>query len=358
MKGYLILEDGHIFEGEFFGEERESIGEVVFNTSITGYQEVLTDPSYYGQIVVMTYPLIGNYGINDEDNQSEKIQVAGFIVHEYVDNYSNHRAKMSLKEFLRKYHIPALSGIDTRKLTLHIRDKGAMRGGIFTSKDGSLEKVLSSPKMEGTNLVEYVSTKEIKTVYRGKKPFIAVYDFGIKKKILEYLSTYNYEIRIYPPKYPAQDIIKEKPLFVFFSNGPGDPSAVSYAIQNAKELLDVGYPLFGICLGHQIISLALSLKTYKLKFGHRGANHPVKNLKTNRIDITSQNHGFAVSDENIPKGVEISYINLNDYTVEGLYSKKYRFITQQNHPEAAPGPHDANYIFYEYKEFLKELNIL
>ncbi|MDD5456034.1 MAG: glutamine-hydrolyzing carbamoyl-phosphate synthase small subunit [Candidatus Margulisbacteria bacterium] len=370
-KTILVLEDGRYFEGSSFGATGEVIGEVVFNTCMSGYQEVLTDPSYKYQIVCMTYPLIGNYGVNKEDVESNGVQVSGFVVKEYSKSFSNYRADGNLDDYLKSQKVMGIQGIDTRALTSHIRDKGAMLGIISTLETDPkvLQKKLQhAPKMTGMDLVKDVTVSkeysfsdrsdcnllaypDVKTKGKFK---VAVYDYGCKRNILRKLNDRGCELRIFPAQKKVQDIIKEyKPDGFFLSNGPGDPAAVSYAIENVKELIKESIPTFGICLGHQIIGLALGAKTFKLKFGHRGGNQPVKNMATGRVEIASQNHGFAIDPDTVDKDTVISHINLNDQTVEGLYHKKYPLFSVQYHPEASPGPHDSDYLFDEFIELMK-----
>ncbi len=351
-KSFLILEDGTEFEGIPFGYETDRMGEIVFNTSMSGYQEVLTDPSYSGQIITMTYPMIGNYGVNSDDTESEKVQVSGFVVKEYSKSYSNHRATGSLGDYLIASKIPGIEGIDTRKITMHIRDKGAMRAGIFFDRKGAAAKLKEHPKMEGLDLATGVSCTDPYTFGEIKKetPLVAVFDFGVKTSILRLLHKEGFSVKVYPGNFSLKEALKEGAKGVFISNGPGDPDAVKYGIPLVKEIVSEGIPAFGICLGHQIIALGLGAKTYKLKFGHRGANQPVKNLNNGKIEITSQNHGFAVDMETLKKSseVEITHINLNDNTVEGLRHKKLPIMSVQYHPEAGPGPHDSLYLFREF----------
>ncbi len=356
LRAYLILEDGTEFAGTSFGAELESLGEVVFNTSMSGYQEVLTDPSYSGQIVAMTYPLIGNYGVNAEDVESERIQVAGFVVKEYSKTYSNFRASMSLSEYLTKGGIAAMEGVDTRRLTRHIRDKGAMRAGIFRDPSGAVERLLAHPKMDGLDLASRVFCErpyEFAGTGAGKLP-IAVYDFGIKTNILRLLDAEGFAVTVYPGNTPLKKALGDGARGVFLSNGPGDPDAVDYAKKLVRDIVKEEIPCFGICLGHQLMALGLGGRTYKLKFGHRGANQPVKNLETGRVEITSQNHGFAVDLDSM-KGmddVEITHVNLNDNTVEGLRHKRLPMFCVQYHPEASPGPHDSRYLFGRFREMV------
>jgi carbamoyl-phosphate synthase small subunit len=355
-KAYLILEDGIIFEGSSFGAERESLGEAVFNTSMSGYQEVLTDPSYCGQIVAMTYPMIGNYGVNEEDVESKKVQVSGFVVKEYSKRLSNFRAVKSLSEYLIENDITAIEGVDTRKLTRHIRDKGAMRSGIFFSKEGSLEKVKASPSMNGQDLASVVMAREAYDfgTHDTSKPKVAVFDFGVKTNILRLLDAYGFSVRVYPGTTPLEKTLEEGAKCVFLSNGPGDPDAVEYGKTLVRDIMKQKVPCFGICLGHQLIALGLGGKTYKLKFGHRGGNQPVKNIAKGTVEITSQNHGFSVDESSMKSitDVEISHINLNDHTVEGLRHKKLPIFSVQYHPEANPGPHDSVYLFEEFRRMV------
>jgi carbamoyl-phosphate synthase small subunit len=370
----LALENGTVFTGESFGASAEVTGEVVFNTSMTGYQEILSDPSYAGQIVTMTYPLIGNYGVNLEDLESTKPQVAGFIVKEYFDFYSNFRATSSLGDWLKAHDIVALQGIDTRMLTKMIRTVGALRGVISTADldDASLiDKARRSPSMNGLDLAKVVTTGKtyewdaidktpfaLKPIGRAKKAgrpwFVVVYDYGVKQNILRRLALYGCKLLVVPASFPAEKVLELQPDGIFLSNGPGDPSAVRYGIENIKKLLGKK-PIFGICLGHQLLALALGGKTFKLKFGHRGANHPVKNLRTNEIEITSQNHGFAVDSESLnSKLIEITHVNLNDGTNEGLRHKELPVFSVQYHPEASPGPHDSEYLFDEFISMIEQ----
>jgi carbamoyl-phosphate synthase small subunit len=359
VKGKLVLENGIIFKGELFGYTSGSAaGEVVFNTSLSGYQEILTDPSYYGQIVIMTYPLIGNYGTNDKDVESGQVQVRGFVVGCYEDEWSNFEGKKSLEEYLKKNKIPGISGVDTRALTKMVRTEGAMRG-MITPEDlpdeKLIKKVLSTPEMSGQDLVKYVTTQE---AYEEKasnpKYRIAIYDFGIKQNILKEFLNFDTELKIFNANTDYKEVLDYKPDGIFLSNGPGDPGAVTYGIENTKQLIKTEIPVFGICLGHQLVSLALGGNTYKLKFGHRGANHPVKNTVKNKIEITSQNHGFAVDENSLDKdSIEITHTNLYDGTNEGLRHKKYPVMSVQYHPEASPGPHDSKYLFEEFMQVVK-----
>jgi carbamoyl-phosphate synthase small subunit len=367
MIAKLALENGTIFTGEHFGAEGEVSGEVCFNTSITGYQEILTDPSYAGQIVTMTYTQIGNYGINLNDMESMKPQVRGFVVKEYFDFPSSWRSQSSLGDWLKKNNILAIQGIDTRMLTKIIRDQGAMRGVISTADidDTSLiAKAKASPEMTGLDLAKNVTTQKEyrwsdidKTAFAlgtkngekaDKKYKVVVYDYGVKQNILRRLTSYGCDLTVVPASYSAEQVLAMNPDGIFLSNGPGDPDAVKYAIVNIKKLVGKK-PIFGICLGHQLLALALGGKTYKLKFGHRGANHPVKNLRNSEIEITSQNHGFAVDWKSMDETeVELTHLNLNDNTVEGFEHKKHPIFCVQYHPEASPGPHDSDYLFSKF----------
>ena len=350
----LLLADGRMFEGKSFGYNGETTGEVCFNTGMTGYQEILTDPSYCKQIVTMTSPHIGNYGINEEDIESENIQVAGFVIKEETMTPSNWRSTQSLGEYLKKNKIVGIKEIDTRSLTRHIRDKGAMNG-IISSNDlniKSLEKKLKkSPDMNGLDLAKDVTTQK-KYKWPGKGEYkVAVIDFGIKKNILRLLSDAGCELTVFPARIKAEDILSFEPDGVFLSNGPGDPLAVTYGIETVKKLLGK-VPLFGICLGHQILALALGASTFKLKFGHRGINHPVRNNEKNTVEITSQNHGFAVDLESLPPNVISTHINLNDNTSGGIRCTDIPAFSVQYHPESSPGPHDSRYLFNQFIEMM------
>ncbi|MFN4131904.1 MAG: glutamine-hydrolyzing carbamoyl-phosphate synthase small subunit [Caldimicrobium sp.] len=370
IKALVMLEDGTSFWGYSFTIRGETFGEIVFNTGITGYQEILTDPSYYGQIVTMTYPLIGNYGVNSEDIESKKIQVAGFIVREYHPFYSNYRAEKSLGDWLKENNILAVEGIDTRALTRHIRNYGAMKGGITTETldpKKFLEKIKASPDYVGRDLVQYVTTTQIyyydkdgfdhslKT-FKGKGRYkIAVLDCGLKYNQLRLFAEKDIECLIFPAKTTAKEILSHNPDGIFLSNGPGDPAPLTYVVNTVKELLGKK-PIFGICLGHQILGQALGATTYKLKFGHRGINHPVLNLINKRVEITSQNHGFCVKAEELPKEVVVTHINLNDNTLEGIYHPEIRAFSVQYHPENAPGPHDSVYLFDSFLQLIEGKN--
>ncbi len=368
MSAILLLEDATVFKGRSFGAKGIKCGEVVFNTSMTGYQEILTDPSYNEQIVTMTYPLIGNYGTNPLDVESRRVFVSGFIVKENCEYPSNWRNKHSLSEYLEKKRIVGLEGIDTRRLVKHIREKGAMRGIISSTemRIGELSKQLEKyPGLVDRDIVKNVSMKKPYKWDKGTvdvledtelkpkpKYKVVAYDFGVKQNILRMLRSAGCEVTVVPGNTSAKDVLKYKPDGVFLSNGPGDPAPVSYAAQNVRKLLGK-VPIFGICLGHQILALAMGGKTYKLKFGHRGANHPVMNLKTKAVEITSQNHGFCVDIDSFDKkDVELTHINLNDNTLEGFRCKKVPAFCVQYHPEASPGPHDSSYLFEEFTQLM------
>ena len=357
-KALLVLEDGKFFEGYSFGAEGEATGEVVFNTSMMGYQEILTDPSYKGQIVTMTYPLIGNYGANDEDFESTKPWVEGFVVREYSKIHSNWRAKKSLDEFLKKHNIVGIEEVDTRALTKHIRLQGAMKGIISTLSDDIktlTEKAKRSPGVVGQDLVKDVSCKKRWWWKKEGRYKVIVIDCGVKFNILREISRFDCKVKVVPAKTSYQEILDLKPDGVIFSNGPGDPAAIPYVVETAKNLIGK-VPLFGICLGHQVLGQALGGKTYKLKFGHHGGNHPVKDVKTGKVAITAQNHGFCVDIASLPDEVEITHINLYDNTLEGIRHKKLPLFSVQFHPEASPGPHDAAYLFEEFFELIKRGN--
>jgi len=360
MKAYLALEDGLVFEGEGFGAAGEIYGEVVFNTSLTGYQEIMTDPSYKGQIVTMTYPLIGNYGINSQDVESSQPWVEGFIIKELSPVVSNYRSEMSVDAYFKKHHKIGIQGIDTRKLVKHLRDHGAKKGVLSTvdSDPKSLvRKAKNSPSIVGVDLVKEVTCKKPYDFAEGLLPEfewgqshakifnIVAIDSGIKTNILRKLNQHGFHVKVVPAGTSASEILACQPKGLFLSNGPGDPSAVPYMVETVRSLIGK-LPIFGICFGHQILGQALGGTTSKLKFGHRGGNHPVMDLLTRKIEITSQNHGFVVDIESLPKeDVELTHINLNDKTLEGLQHKKLPLFSVQYHPENSPGPHDSDYLF-------------
>jgi len=359
MRAVLALEDGLIFEGTSFGASGERCGEVVFNTSMAGYQEILTDPSYKGQIVTMTYPLVGNYGINNEDMESRGLFLEGFVVKEYSKVASNWRQDNSLSDYLKKNNILAIEGVDTRKLTLHIREAGAMKAIISTDDfDGNslVRKAKSCAGLVGIDLVKEVTCEKAYAwgVPAKKLYNVVVIDCGAKYNILRQLFNRKCAVNVVPANISSVEILKMKPDGLLLSNGPGDPAAVTKVIQTTRELMDK-LPIFGICLGHQMLGLALGGETYKLKFGHHGANHPVKDLRSGKVSITSQNHGFCVDIDTLnKKEVEITHINLNDKTLEGLRHKKLPVFSVQFHPEASPGPHDAQYLFDEFICLMKK----
>lgn len=369
----LALEDGTVFEGQSFGARTESYGEVVFNTSITGYQEIFTDPSYAGQIVVLTYPQIGNYGSNDSDSEALKPFIEGLVVREFSSLASNWRSQLEADNFLAKYNIPIVSGIDTRALVRHLRSGGVMRGVLSTvteNKQALVEKARAIPSMSGLDLATRVSTMKSYRWYHGVEPVseservisvppespyhVVAYDFGIKRNILRKLVQTGTHVTVVPATTPAEDVLALKPDGVFLSNGPGDPEPLEFQTAQVRKLVGKA-PIFGICLGHQILGRALGGKTFKLKFGHRGANHPVLNKVTNKVEITSHNHGFAVDPSSLKDSeVELTHVNLNDDTLEGFRHKHHPVFCVQYHPEAAPGPHDSYYLFDEFIQLMKD----
>jgi carbamoyl-phosphate synthase small subunit len=377
MNATLALEDGSWYRGVAAGAPGETSGEVVFNTSMTGYQEVLTDPSYAGQIVTMTAPQIGNYGVAPGDAESHAPHVAGFIMREASPLASNYRADGTLRDYLTRHGIVAIADIDTRALTRVLRSAGVMRGVIATGQVDPaelVEKARAIPKMEGADLVKEV-TCEAPFWWRdqasqagdqdhrefgvapgrqaSRRLKVAAYDFGIKYNILRRLDVYGCDIHVFPASSPASELLAIEPDGIFLSNGPGDPAALSYAVNNVRQLMDSDVPMFGICLGHQIMGLAVGGQTYKLKFGHRGANHPVKELQSGKVEITSQNHGFAIDPDSLPADTTVTHLNLYDKTVEGFRHVTKPMFSVQYHPEASPGPHDADYLFKQFLESME-----
>ena len=385
MRAVLALEDGRFFIGESFGATGTKVGEACFNTSMSGYQEVLTDPSYRGQIVAMTVPQVGNYGVNPLDDESTAVHVRGFVIEELSPVVSNWRATGGLDEYLKKWGVPGIQGIDTRALTKHLRTRGAMQACISSelTPEEAVARAKSAPPMAGSDFVKEVtptaafdwdpdSTQSHEwtlvkgdgskvEVREGNEVFkklpavrhrIVAYDFGMKRNILRRLRQEGFAVRVVPADFPAEDVLAMKADGVFLSNGPGDPAALTYVHANIRKLMG-RTPIFGICLGHQMLGYAVGGKTFKLKFGHRGGNQPVKDLRTGKVTITSQNHGFAVDADSLPSDVEVSHINLNDHTVEGLAHKSDPIFSVQYHPEAAPGPNDATYFFRQFAEMIE-----
>ena len=353
----LALEDGRTFRGRSWAADGEVCGEMVFNTSMTGYQEVLTDPSYAGQIVCMTYPLIGNYGVNEADSESSRPWVEGFVVREASRIVSNWRAEESLEAYLKRWNIVAIEGIDTRALVRHIRDKGAMRACLSTTDldEASLvEKARTSPPMENRELASVVTTKEpYEFPAVGQERFhVVCYDFGVKKNSLRELAELGVRTTVVPASTPASEVLALKPDGIFLSNGPGDPASMNKEVAEIRQLLAASVPMFGICFGHQLLGRAFGAKTFKLVFGHRGGNQPVKEVSGRGVEITSHNHGFAVSAESLPPEVEVTHINLNDQCVEGMRHRTLPIISVQYHPEAAPGPHDAEHHFLRFIDLM------
>ena len=379
MKALLALEDGRSFEGESFGATGTRVGEICFNTAMTGYQEVLTDPSYRGQIVAMTYPLIGNYGTNSLDQESRLPHVRGFVIEELSEVPSNWRSEMSLDEYLRRWDIPGVQGVDTRALTRHLRTRGAMKACLTTDEISPTEATQRAVEGEGVIGMDYVREVTAPAIYEWdpddrlsqfwsvtngnasaspKQPLpparfhIVAYDYGMKENILRRLRQNGFRVTVVPATTGADETLALNPDGIFLSNGPGDPAALPYAHEAVRGLMGKKKPIFGICLGHQILGFAFGGSTFKLKFGHRGANQPVKDLRTGKVAITSQNHGFAVDPASLPSNIEVTHINLNDGTVEGMRHKGLPIFSVQYHPEAAPGPHDASYFFAQFADLI------
>ncbi len=375
MQAVLALEDGRVFRGRSFGAPVERVGEVVFNTSLTGYQEIFTDPSYAGQIVVLTNPQIGNYGTSPSDAESAKPYIEGLVVREFSPISSNWRSTEVTDEYLERNGVPVLAEVDTRALVRHLRAQGVMRGCLSTAVedvDALISKARSHRTMEGTDLASVVSTVEpyewnagearngtgdallpAQNANAEQSMHVVAYDFGIKQNILRMLTRENCRVTVVPAKTPAAEVLAMEPDGVFFSNGPGDPEPLLYAQENIRALQGKT-PLFGICLGHQLFGLALGGKTYKLKFGHHGGNHPIKNLQTGRVEITAQNHNFNVDPDSLPEGVAVTHVNLNDNTLAGLKHTSDPMFSVQYHPEASPGPHDSHYLFRDFRKMMEE----
>jgi len=376
MQAILALEDGRLFRGKAFGAITERVGEVVFNTSLTGYQEIFTDPSYAGQIVVLTNPHIGNYGTSPSDAESAQPYIEGLVVREFSPVSSNWRSTEVADEYLERSGVPVIAEIDTRAVVRHLRANGVMRGVISTAvedTDALVAKARAHKKMDGTDLASVVTTKEAygwdesearnqtgdkllpvaDANAAAEQMHVVAYDFGIKQNILRMLARENCRVTVVPAKTSAEDVLAMQPDGVFFSNGPGDPEPLKYAIENVRALQGKT-PMFGICLGHQIFGLALGGKTYKLKFGHHGGNHPIKNLETGKVEITAQNHNFNVDPKSLPDDVAVTHVNLNDNTLAGLKHKSDPMFSVQYHPEASPGPHDSHYLFKDFRKMMEE----
>ena len=355
MKALLVLEDSSTYPGISCGAEGERAGELVFNTSMTGYQEVLTDPSYKGQMVVMTYPQIGNYGIIPGDMESRRPFLEGFIVRELSRTYSNWEASESVQDFLKRQGIVAIQGLDTRALTKKLREKGALRGVLSTtdlSPKNLLKKARSHPSTIGVDMVQYVTCAKPYTWMEEGEKHIVVMDFGVKYSILRCLAQEGFKVTVVPSTTSCEDILKLRPHGIVLSNGPGDPGPVGYAVETIRRLVESGIPVFGICLGHQLLGLAFGGKTFKLKFGHHGANHPVQDLATGKIEVTTQNHSFCVDPESLPPEVQTTHLNLNDRTSEGMRHTRLPVFSVQYHPEAGAGPHDARHLFRRFGDLI------
>ena len=354
----LALADGTVVEGEAIGHRGLTGGELCFNTSMTGYQEIMSDPSYYGQLMMMTYPHIGNYGADDDDLEADGPMIAGFIVRDFTRRHSNPQADETLDAFMRRHELVGIAGVDTRALVRHIRDKGVMNAVISSDElddETLVEEAQAWPSMEGLELASNVTTDAPYLYCKGDGPRIVVYDFGVKRNILRSFRQRGCTVRVVPGDAPLDDVLSWNPDGLFFSNGPGDPRSMSDAIDTVAAAIDTGRPIFGICLGHQLMSLAQGIDAYKMFVGHRGANHPVKNLDTGRVEVTTQNHGFAVDPESIdPEVARVTHVNLNDDTIEGLHFQEFAGMSLQYHPEASPGPHDSHYLFDQFLNLVAE----
>jgi carbamoyl-phosphate synthase, small subunit len=354
----LVLSDGTVARGVALGQRGLTGGELCFNTSMTGYQEIMTDPSYYGQLMMMTQPHIGNYGASAEDMEADTPMVAGFIVRDYPRRHANTQADETLEAFMRRHDLVGIAGVDTRALVRHVRDKGVMNAVISSEaleEETLLQKARDWPNMAGRKLASEVSTDGPYTFCEGRGPRIAVYDFGVKQNILRSFRRRGCTVKVVPGDTDLGEVLAWDPDGLFFSNGPGDPRPMSDAIETVGEAIDTGLPIFGICLGHQLMALAEGIEVYKMHVGHRGANHPVKNLDTGQVEVTTQNHGFAVDPESIaPETARVTHVNLNDDTIEGLEFKTFAGMSLQYHPEASPGPHDSHYHFNRFMELVAE----